>query len=246
MIEVTDPVKRSRVTGPPSGHPCGVDTTRGVWKAPANVALRGVPGLRRGEVTRFAAVIRRSGQSRAAAGWFLDFSASDAPGWLVRQRPVWVREVRTAHGVLRKVASGHGLTFAATGADVPIGRHSLTASGDLAQLRLVLDWQGLAVRVKDQRLDLPDLTQAKAAYTAPDPIYVQIESEGPLPPAGCIGSMPDSDAKVIPMGARQGGAGRHGSARQRGQRQPGVRICGLAVRSGWCRVAGLTGCRRSP
>ena len=130
----------------------------------------------------------------------------------------------------------------------PIGRHSLTASGDLAQLRLVLDWQGLAVRVKDQSLDLPVLTQAKAVDTAPDPIKVQIESEGPLPPAGCTGSMPDSDGKVgIPMGARGGGgAGRHGSARQRGQRQPGVRICGLAVRSGWCRVAGLKGCRRSP
>jgi phage tail sheath protein FI len=44
-IEMVDPVTQDRVLCPPSGHVCGAiarnDAARGVWKAPANIALHG-------------------------------------------------------------------------------------------------------------------------------------------------------------------------------------------------------------
>lgn len=50
-IEIRDPITGRRVAAPPSGHLCGVyagvDATRGVWKAPANIGLRGALGLTR-------------------------------------------------------------------------------------------------------------------------------------------------------------------------------------------------------
>ena len=50
-IEILDPITGLRVAAPPSGHLCGVyagvDATRGVWKAPANIGLRGALGLTR-------------------------------------------------------------------------------------------------------------------------------------------------------------------------------------------------------
>ncbi len=50
-IEILDPITGLRVSAPPSGHLCGayagVDATRGVWKSPANIGLRGALGLTR-------------------------------------------------------------------------------------------------------------------------------------------------------------------------------------------------------
>ncbi|MGR3794248.1 phage tail sheath family protein [Vannielia sp. SX4] len=48
-VEAEDAVTGERLAVPPSGHICGIyaatDATRGVWKAPAGVAVRGVLGL---------------------------------------------------------------------------------------------------------------------------------------------------------------------------------------------------------
>lgn len=50
-LQIMEPIGNTPATCPPSGHICGIyagmDATRGVWKAPANVAVRGALNLTR-------------------------------------------------------------------------------------------------------------------------------------------------------------------------------------------------------